>query len=63
APCGSSPRPPGGRRAADEESSVPELRQAMDRWIARLPPSARRDLKAAMTTPKPADPSRDALTR
>ena len=46
----------------DEESSVPELRHAMDRWIAKLPPAARRDLKAAMATPKPADPARDALS-
>ncbi|NNB99030.1 tetratricopeptide repeat protein [Corallococcus exiguus] len=47
----------------DEESSVPELRQAMDRWIAKLPPAARKDIKAAMATPKPADPARDALVR
>ncbi|WP_233582473.1 tetratricopeptide repeat protein [Corallococcus sp. CA053C] len=47
----------------DEESSVPEVRQAMDRWIDRLPPAAKKTVKAAMATPRAADPSQETLIR
>ncbi|RYZ41721.1 MAG: tetratricopeptide repeat protein [Myxococcaceae bacterium] len=47
----------------DEESSVPELRQAMDRWIDRLPPAARQTVKTAIAKPRDADPSAKTVER